>query len=223
MESRSRGWLYAAGVAVACAGVLVAGNVAFAGRNGSDSVAGFSAGAGPSAPVPTPTRSGDAGTPDPDPSDGSAQKPLGRVIDTGLAAKRGKWVLYAVAVEEKTLPKIHFGVMLGHRLGSGEVVGDIVTNETTGSDRSPGFHGAEGSMAVDAGQSPTFGYYAGPATRITGKSHGKTVTAKQATWSKDRSVVVYWFPASVTGVSGLKAYDKAGHVLPAGNTSIGVG
>jgi hypothetical protein len=222
MESRSRGWLYAAGAAVACAGVLVAGNVAFAGRNGPDSVAGFSAGAGPSAPVPT--RSGEAGTPDPTPSgEGNNPKPLGQVIDTGLAAKHGDWVLYAVPVKDKALPKIHFGVMLGHRKASGEVVADIMTNETTGSDRSPGFHGAEGSMSVDAGQSPTFGYYAGPATRITGKSHGKTVTAKQATWSKDRSVVVYWFAPSVTGVSGLKAYDKAGHVLPAGNTSIGVG
>jgi hypothetical protein len=36
-------------------------------------------------------------------------------------------------------------------------------------------------------------------------------------------VIVYWFPPSVTGISGLKAYDKAGRVLPAGNTGIGVG
>jgi hypothetical protein len=222
MESRSRGWLYAAGAAVACAGVLVAGNVAFAGRSGPDSATGISAGAGaskPAAPAPTPT---DGATAAPDPSPESDNpRPLGQVIDTGLAAKSGKWVLYAVPV--KDMPKIHFGIMLGHRPPSGDVVGDVMTNETVGSDRSPGFHGAEGSMGIDAGQSLTFGYYAGPATRITGRSHGKTVTAEQAAWSKDSTVIVYWFPASVTGISGLKAYDKAGHVLPAGHAGIAVG
>jgi hypothetical protein len=214
MESRSRGWLYAAGAAVACAGVLVAGNVAFAGRSGSDSVAGYSAAADPSPSKPS------APAPDPSP-ESDTPKPLGQVIETGLAAKSGKWVLYGVPV--KDMPKIHFGIMLGHRAGSGDVVGDVMTNETVGSDRSPGFHAAEGSMEIDAGKSLTFGYYAGPATKITAKSHGKTVTAKQAAWSKDSSVIVYWFPASVTGVSGLKAYDKAGHALPAGHTGIAVG
>lgn len=213
MESRNRGWLCAAGAAVACAGVLIAGNVAFAGRSGSPAAApGAVPSTGPAA-TPTAARTAD---------DGSA-KPLGRVIDTGIAAKDGTWVLYVLPIKEKALPKIHFGVMLGRRLPGGELVGDVMINETTGSDRSPGFHATEGSMAIDAGQSLTFGYYAGPATRITGKSHRKTVTAKQAAWSRDRSVIVFWFPASVTGISGLKAYDKAGHVLPAGNSGIGVG
>jgi hypothetical protein len=222
MESRSRGWLYAAGAAVACAGVLVAGNVAFAGRSGPDSASVLPAANGP-APTQAPTRvPSKSGAPAPDPSaESNNPKPLGQVIETGLAAKSGKWVLYGVPVTE--MPKIHFGIMLGHRSPSGDVVGDVMTNETVGSDRSPGFHGAEGSMGIDAGQSLTFGYYAGPATRITGKSHGKTVTAKQAAWSEDSSVVVYWFPASVTGISGLKAYDKAGHVLPAGHSGIAVG
>jgi hypothetical protein len=78
-------------------------------------------------------------------------------------------------------------------------------------------------MAVDGGTTPTFGYYAGPAARITGRSHGRTVTAHQATSTAKPDVQVYWFDGKDTAISGLTAYDAGGATLPAGNTGIGVG
>jgi hypothetical protein len=214
MQSRKNRWLLAAGAAVACAGVLVAANVAFAGDRGSavPIAAGAPAATTSEAPSPTPT-----------PSATESSEPVGTIIDTGLKAKTGRWVLYLVAIKEPVLPKTHFGLMLGRRLPAGTLTADVVTNETSGSDLAKGFHGAEGSMDVDGGTTPAFGYYVGAATKITAKAHGKTITAQQATSSKYPSVRVYWFAPGVSGISGLAAYDKAGTKLPTGNASIGVG
>jgi hypothetical protein len=215
MESRKNRWLYAAGAAVACAGVLVAANVAFARDHGAATpvMAGAPAATRSGAPSPAPS---------PTPTEPAAA-PVGTVIDTGLRAKTGRWVLYLVSIKETALPKTHFGLMLGRRLPAGTLTADVVTNETSGSDLAKGFHAAEGSMDVDGGTTPTFGYYVGAATKITAKSHGRTVTAQQATSSKYPSVRVYWFAPGVSGISGLAAYDRAGTKLTAGNASIGVG
>jgi hypothetical protein len=214
MESSRNRWFYVAGAAVACAAVLVAANVAFA---GGTAPAPISAGAPattlpPTSEVtPSATRSSDVAA------------PVGRVIDTGLKAKTGSWVFYLVAIDEKQIPKTRFGLMLGRRLPSGTITADVETNETSGSDLTKGFHAGEGSMAVDGGTTPTFGYYVGPAAKITAKSHGKTITAAQAVSDKYPSVRVYWFAPGHSGITGLAAYDKAGKKLTAGNVSIGVG
>jgi hypothetical protein len=210
MESRKYRWLYATGAAVACAGVLVAANVAFAGDRGS--AAGAPAAATPAAPSLPPT---------PAPT-GPVDQPIGTVVDTGLKAKTGTWVFYLVAVKDRQIPKTHFGLMLGRRLPGGTLTADVVTNETSGSDLAKGFHAGEGSMAVEGGTTPTFGYFVGPAAKITAKSHGKTVTAGQAISSKYPSVRVYWFAPGVSGITGVTAYDKAGKKISAGAT-FGVG
>jgi hypothetical protein len=218
MESRKYRWLYATGAAVACAGVLVAANVAFARDRGSG--AGFEAGAAPAALSSTP-----APTPAPTPSADGPSTPaqaLGTVIDTGLKAKTGDWVFYLVAIKEPQLPKTHFGLMLGRRLPDGTLTADVVTNETSGSDLAKGFHAGQGSMAVDGGTTPTFGYYVGPAAKITAKAHGKTVTAGQAISSKYPGVRVYWFAPGVSGITGVTAYDTAGRKISSGAT-FGVG
>jgi hypothetical protein len=213
MESKKIRWVYAVGAALACAGVVVGANVAFAQSRPGSAPASLSAGA---APVPSTE------APSAPPKADDTPKALGTVVDTGIKAKSGTWVLYAVPVDVKELKNTHFGLMLGRRLPDGTVTGDVVSNETSGSDKAKGFHAGQGGMNVNGEDTLTFGYYVGAATKITGKSHGKTVTAKEGTWSQDRSVVFYWF-APKTTVSGLKAYGSNGRALTAGNTGIGVG
>ena len=214
MESKKIRWVYAAGAALACAGVVVGANVAFAQSRSPQQV---SAGA---APAPAVSTSSAVPTPSASPSETSTA--LGTVVDTGIKAKDGTWVLYAVPVAVKELKNTHFGLMLGRRLPDGSLTADVVTNETSGSDKAKGFHAGQGGMNVDGRDTLTFGYYVGAATKITAKSHGKTVIAKQATWSRDRSVVFYWF-APKTSASGLKAYGSDGRALTTGNSGIGVG
>ncbi|MFI6071491.1 hypothetical protein ACIA5C_07860 [Actinoplanes sp. NPDC051343] len=125
-------------------------------------------------------------------------------------------------IDDKQLPHTHFGLMLGRRLADGTLTGDVMTNETAGPDRAKGFHAGQRAMTVDGGQTPTFGYYVGPAARITTEAHGNTVIARQARWSEDPSVIFYWF-SPATSVSSLTAYASNGHVLAAVNDGIGVG
>jgi hypothetical protein len=142
---------------------------------------------------------------------------LGDIVKTGF----GGWVLFATPVKSPVLPKTHFGVMAGRR-SNGTLTGDVITNETNGSDKASGFHAVQGTMEVDGVQTPTFGYYAGPATRITGRAHGKTVTAGHAVWSEDASVIFFWFTPGTT-VNSLAAYDKTGKKLPTGHSGGGLG
>src|SRR4051794_15509862 len=119
MPSRKKSWWYVSGAAVACAGVLVAANVAFA-RDHDPAVADMLPAAAPpaagplvTAPTVAPTdlpENGQSGAPDPAPSQDN--RPLGKVIDTGIAARKGRWVFYLVPIRDKVLPKTHFGVML---------------------------------------------------------------------------------------------------------------
>jgi hypothetical protein len=216
MEPKKIRWVYAAGAAVACAGVVVAANVAFAQSGPSTAPAAVDnvAPAAPASATPSPSASAS-------PSDAPPQA-LGAIVDTGVKAKDGTWVLYAVPIKEKVLKNTHFGLMLGRKLPDGTVTADVVTNETSGADRAKGFHAGQGSMNVNGRDTLTFGYYAGGATKITAKAHGKTVTAKQAAWSQDKSVVFYWFPPK-SSVSGLRAYGLNGRALTTGNAGIGVG
>jgi hypothetical protein len=150
-------------------------------------------------------------------------KVLGDIVHTGVSAKGDEWLLYAQAIDDKAIPKTHFGIMLGRRAGDGTLIDAVMANETEGSGRSAGFHAVEGAMNVDGYKTMTFGYYVGPAKKITGKAHGKTLTARQATWSEDSSVQIFWFATTTEGIGKLTALDKNGRKLPAGNNSPGVG
>jgi hypothetical protein len=202
---------------VACAAVVIAGtvaaNAAMSPRPAAAPAADLQFGA------PAPAKSAPASSaPDP-----SAASPLGDVISTGIAAKTGKWVFFAQAIDEKALPQTHFGIMAGHRLPSGELAADVMANEVKGSDRAPGFHAVQGGMQIDAGKSPTFGYFVGPVARITAKAGGKTVAAKHAVWSEDPSVTVFWFDPATGTPKDIRAYDKDGNRLPGGAAQVGVG
>lgn len=234
MRNNRTRWLYTVGAPVACAAAVIAGtvaaNAAVSPRKTAAPAADLQFGApaaasATSAPATAAQQKAAAAKADRG-TNGSAPKPadrLGDIIETGIAAKAGAWVFYAMPVNDKAIPKTHFGIMAGRSLPGGELTADVMANEAAGSDHAPGFHAVQGSMNLDAGRTPTFGYYDGPATKITAKVNGKTVTAKQATWSEDSSVVVFWFAPAVSGVGHLAAYDKAGKKLTTGNSGIGVG
>ncbi|HKT02650.1 MAG TPA: hypothetical protein VJT31_24230, partial [Rugosimonospora sp.] len=152
---------------------------------------------------------------------------LGAVVPTGIQVTGGELMVYAVAVDEARLSGVHFGVAMGRRSSGGPLAPLAESNEVTGSDRSPGFHAVEAAMTVSGVAVPEFGYYAGPATKITASVNGHTVQARQAAWSQDPSVVFFWFdPAQVpagTHPTGLAAYDRTGQRLPEGNASAGSG
>jgi hypothetical protein len=180
------------------------------------------AAASPTAPAPTAGAS-----PEPTPPFEAPDEPLGTVIRTGLPAKGGEWVFYGVAVDVPTLPNTRFGIMLGVRQHNGDIRSSVVINETEGPDRAPGFHTGEGSMNVDGGTTPPFGYFVGEAYKITATVNGKPVKAGLQRWSKDPSVVVYWFDPAKVGpgakLTRVVAYDRLGKKLSSGETHFGVG
>jgi hypothetical protein len=215
-----RGRRLAAGSAAAVAGValLVGGNQLIAHDNPSPRTGAAQAPASqlPARPVPDPATTG------------PTADALGEVIRTGLSAKQGEWVLYATAISDPSIPGTTFGVMLGVRKPNGELVEAVATNETEGSGMAPGFHALEGSMTIDAGRTPAFGYFVGEASKITVKAgDGAALTAHHQVWSENPGVVIFWIdPAKVPGgarVQQATAYDRNGGKLPAGHAGFGVG
>lgn len=172
----------------------------------------------PSAPPPEPS------TPALEPEDST---PLGEVVATGMRVGGQDRVVWLQRVAEPDLPDTTFGMVLGRQTAAGDLTVDIVTNETDGSDRAPGFHGLEMAMVVNDQPTPAFGYYVGDAAKITVKADGKTVQARQSTWTDDASVKLFWFDLKLvkptSRVGKAIAYDKNGRKLPAGNATFGVG
>jgi hypothetical protein len=130
-------------------------------------------------------------------------------------------------LEEPALPDISIGIVAGRRNLDGELVIDIVNNEVEGSDRAPGFHGLEMAMVVNDRPAPAFGYYVGDAAKITVVADGRTVRARQATWSEEKSVKLFWFDLAkvkpTSKVGKAIAYDSKGDKLPAGSDTFSVG
>jgi hypothetical protein len=150
-------------------------------------------------------------------------RPYGAVIRTGIQNKPGELVFYAVHVHVKQLPGTTFGIMGGYQDSAGHLSGVVETNETSGSDVSEGFHAIEAPI----NSIPEFGYYAGPAAKITGTVGGQTIQASLAHWSVNPKVVIFWFsPAddpSGQDVTSLAAFDAQGKPLPPGNSGVGHG
>ncbi|WP_328446358.1 hypothetical protein [Amycolatopsis sp. NBC_00438] len=199
--------LVIAGTVVAACGTLAASGL-LTSANAETKPAPVANGA-PAAPVsPPPTR--DAAP---------EHEVLGDVIGTGLRDSSGELVFYGVKLREPRLPDTTFGIMGGIRDAAGGLTDLIVANEFAGRDKAPGFHSVTGGANLDGHDVPSFGYYAGPAAKITSTGG---VVAHQATWSEDPNVVVFWFD-SAADPGRLRAYDAAGNKLPTGNTGVGHG
>jgi hypothetical protein len=205
----------------ACTALTVAGVMsANAATRPTSTTASRPAGTTASRPAKPPAASTPAPAPD-------SPAPVGAVVPTGIRLPGGEVVLYAVAIGEKSLPGIHFGVMAGQRDAAGRLTARVESNEVTGSDRAAGFHAVQAATEVDGVRMPEFGYYAGPAAKITARAGGRQIQARQARWSQDPGVVLFWFdPADVSAgqdPTHLAAFDAAGHRLPAGNPATGHG
>jgi hypothetical protein len=163
-------------------------------------------------PPAPPTSSAPASTSAP-----PERPPIGDVVGTGILTKAGEIVFFARAVDEpQLLPDIHFGLVAGFRSGT-SLQAALATNEVRGSDRSFGFHATDGGEILRDQLIPVFGYFAGPAARITTTVHGKTIEATLAKWTEDPNVVFFWFdPVAVpdsASLTPLIAYDANGKRL----------
>lgn len=208
--------LLIAGAAAVCLATAVSGAVA-----ASAAERGGSPAAGPALQSAAPASAPPGGPTEYEPP---KAEPTGDVIDAGF----GDWAFWAERVDIDR-PGIEFGIMAGTKKGSA-LTPVVMANETEGDDTAPGFHAVQGGMIVgeDNAATPAFGYYAGPAAKITAQGKdGGTVTARQAGWSGDRAVVVFWFDPAEVGKEfspkNLTAFDAAGERLPTGNSTPGVG
>jgi hypothetical protein len=152
---------------------------------------------------------------------------LGDVVDTGIRTNGGPRLLWVTAIDDPARPDITIALVAGRRDADGRLVTDVISNEFAGSDRAPGFHALQAPMIIGNGPVPAFGYYVGDAARITVTADGRQVTARQAVWSEDPSVTLFWFtldrvgPGADLGKAG--AYDRNGRRLTPGNAEFGVG
>ncbi|MFF4592263.1 hypothetical protein ACQPXB_23860 [Amycolatopsis sp. CA-161197] len=141
-----------------------------------------------------------------------AAAPIGDVVGTRIVDPEGEVVLFF----ERTpaLPDSSpYQLVLGHRTAGG-VTAELATGSRASS---PGFH------ALTAGRPgrdvPLYGYYSGPATRITADVNGLMYGAD--TQRVDAlAVTVFWFPRRDTTVLGgittlpMNAYSTVGDSLP---------
>lgn len=142
---------------------------------------------------------------------------LGTLVDTGISSSQGELMIYGVKIDGSVAPGVTFGMMAGVRDATGSVTDVYLGNQTSGSDVAPGFHSLNGTLNAAGTFIPTFGYYVGPAAKITTTVHGQTVQAHLAQWSENSAVKILWFAQQDVPDSNLmtppKAYDAAGNLL----------
>ncbi|MEV4123007.1 hypothetical protein [Micromonospora sp. NPDC049645] len=158
-------------------------------------------------PTPPPTVARDVPPP----------KALGRLVDSGVRHGDDRRVYYFVRVAVPGVPKVSIGLAAGRQAPDGSLTTDILVNDVEGSDRSAGFHEIGYDERSAAAPVPTFGYFVGPAQRITGAVDGRQVDARLARWSVDKQVVIFWFePTQLTPgerLDGIIARDSSGRRL----------
>ncbi|MCO1594369.1 hypothetical protein M8C17_04245 [Micromonospora sp. RHAY321] len=223
---RTRRRVAGAGAAVLTAGLAAVVVVAAVGPGGPSTVerpppvAAVPTSPVPTAPTPpaggTPTT---LGTPRPTlpPEAERTASPLGQVIDSGIRHGVDQRVYYMVRVSVPGEPRVTIGLAAGRRAPDGTLTTDVLVNDVDGADRSPGFHQVGYDEGGSAAPVPAFGYFVGPAQRITGTVDGRQVTARLARWSDDKQVVIFWFdPADLTPgdrLDGIIARDGDGRRL----------
>jgi hypothetical protein len=147
----------------------------------------------------------------------------GSAIFARIRKNPGELVFFAVRVHNRQLPGDTFGLVGAYQNRAGHLSSAVETNETTGSDVSAGFHAIEAPI----NGLPEFGYYAGPAAKITGTVGGRTIRAATARWSVNKKIVIFWFrPTDDSGgleVTNLAAFTAHGTKLPAGHSGVGQG
>jgi hypothetical protein len=151
----------------------------------------------------------------------SAPGILGKVVETGRWVGGRQWILYVETVNPDRL-NVNLTLVLG-RTKTGYI--DDFTAEITAHDdaaegrMSKGFHAVTASTVRDGRTTPTFGYYAGDATRITARdtATGRTVQAHLTAWSgfgRGEKAQIFWFDFTqgrpAAPLTALTAYDRNG-------------
>lgn len=141
-----------------------------------------------------------------------AAAPVGEVVGTKIVDPEGEVVLFfeRASAGPDASP---YQLVLGHRDGDG-ITSELATGSRASS---PGFH------ALTAGRPgrdlPLYGYYSGPATRVTAEVGGLMYGADTQR-VEALAVTVFWFPRRDTTVLGgistlpMNAYSAVGHALP---------
>lgn len=88
-----------------------------------------------------------------------------------------------------------------------------------------GFHAIHAPGTVPGnGKLPVFGYFIGPARKITAKADGRTVTAQETVWSENNDVTLFWFPLDQVAPDAVltdwAAYGAEGKPLPTGKARL---
>lgn len=153
--------------------------------------------------------------------------PVGAVIASRIKQPCGELVFWFRTLAIAELPQTPFGVTAGCRDAAGRLRALVTTNETEGAADAPGFHAIQAATGVEGQDVPLFGYYAGPAAKITADFDGETVQARQAVWDRNPAIVVFWFDPQAGGAGSdpknFAAFDRDGQRLPTGNGSVGRG
>ncbi|HVK26298.1 MAG TPA: hypothetical protein VM677_33525 [Actinokineospora sp.] len=139
---------------------------------------------------------------------------IGDMIRSGSTNPAGELVFYMHGLGQGRI-----GIVSGRRVADGLVNDRYTASEFDGPDLAPGFHAA--SVAMN--NTPAFGYYVGPVAKVTAMFDGKPVVARQAEWSEDPSVKIWWFDPPVDEPTNLTALDANGKRLPAGHPQFGRG
>jgi hypothetical protein len=165
---------------------------------------------------PAPPAIGAPPTVTPGPPTTSDGLQIGDVIDTGAVDDEGEVVLYLRAFEpDQYLPAPAvrpYQLVLGHRQGK------AVTADVVGGSRVPtqGFHAL--TVGRPGRDVPFYGYYAGPARRVTAEAGGLVYTAETAVVDQ-AGVTVFWFPRkdvkplAAFPALPMNAYDGKGRRL----------
>ncbi|GAB3796217.1 hypothetical protein GCM10027605_03730 [Micromonospora zhanjiangensis] len=180
--------------------------------------------AGPTVSPAAPTSGAPAATPTVTETtdknrDETGRQPVGEVVTSGLRRAGEERVFYFVPVHLPDLPDVRIGLVAGRRTADGGLVSDFLANDVEGSDRRPGFHaiGNERTGQRDGPPLPIFGYFVGPAKRITATAGERRVDARVARWSADPQVLIFWFDpeelAPGVRLDGIIARDSQGRRL----------
>jgi hypothetical protein len=163
------------------------------------------------------------------PQTGSPTPTFGKhTVRTGVMLAEGEFALVVEAIDLEAAPDVRFGVSASVIRPNGEVKPLVTSSEYQGSDVSPGFHAGYQTTMSGVNQVPMFGYYAGPAAQITGRTaDGSAVDSTRSPAKIDGDLIVlYWFDPATAGagpITDMLAYDDDGVQLPTGHNVAGHG
>ncbi len=174
----------------------------------------------------------------PGPSSSAPQSP-GGMVRTGMRQPAGEVVFALTPMGRPGSAAIGVGVQVCFADAGDTLTGCRTFSHPAVPEDSPGFHGVVMPDVVEGNNAlPMFGYYVGPAARITAVSDGRAVTARTARqtvpWRQGSDVVLWWFPLDqVSGPKGgasgkaddetyprvtdWAARDEQGRPLPTGH------